>query len=358
MGRQDLEDEQEMLLGQAKIWQYIFGFLDGIALKCVVQLGIPDIINSHGRPLSFSSIVKTINQPSLDADRLSRVMTLLVRRGIFTATSSEEEDGVHATLYGLTNASKWLIRDSEMSLAPMLLLQHHREWQSAWQNLPDIVKNGDSGFTSKSHGGSSLWDFASANSEFNTIFNQAMAVTSKLVVKAFMKTYKDELNGIGSLVDVAGGTGTLVSEIVKAHPHIKGINFDLPHVIAEAPEHAGVTHVSGDMFTGIPPADAIILKWILHNWSDEDCIKILKNCQKALPEKAGRLIIIDAVLLPEGDNLFDELALIGDMAMMVHLNAQERNEAEWKKLLEEAGFTSYKIIKMPDQASIIEAYVN
>ena len=74
------------------------------------------------------------------------------------------------------------------------------------------------------------------------------------------RSYKDGFNAIqGTLVDVGGGNGAMTGEIVKEYPHIKAINFDLPHVVAKAPKYAGVTHVAGDMFTGIPPADAILL---------------------------------------------------------------------------------------------------
>ena len=72
--------------------------------------------------------------------------------------------------------------------------------------------------------------------------------------------YEDGFDCIGSLVDVGGGIGTLVTEIVKAYSHIKGINFDLPHVVATAPKYDGVTHMGGDMFKAIPNADAVFMK--------------------------------------------------------------------------------------------------
>ncbi|KAJ9179561.1 hypothetical protein P3X46_011336 [Hevea brasiliensis] len=355
MERPEAADPEGMLRGQAAIWECIFGFVGGMALKCVVELGIPDIISSHGRPLSLSSIAKIINLPSLDTDRLSRVMTLLVHRQIFTSNNPASPEGEHnaTTLYGLTNSSKLLLSDSKTSLAPMLLFQNHTWMLSSWHHLSDIVKEGGSGFT-KSHG-LEFFDFASANPVFNTLLNEAMEGASKIIVEAVKASYKDGFNGLGSLLDVGGGTGAMVGEIVKAHPHIKGINFDLPHVVATAPEYEGVTHVAGDMFTSIPPADAILLKWILHDWNDEDCMKILKNCREALP-KTGKLIIVDAVLNSQGNELFDYMRLVFDLAMMVHVQGKERSEAEWKILLEEGGFASYKIIKIPTLASIIEAH--
>ncbi|KAL5864929.1 hypothetical protein ACOSQ3_002443 [Xanthoceras sorbifolium] len=112
-----------------------------------------------------------------------------------------------------------------------------------------------------------------------------------------------------------------------------------------------------DMFYSIPNADALLLKWILHDWDDEACVKILINCRKAIPEKTGKVIIIDVVLQPDGNELFDDTGLAFDLQMMVNNpGGKERTELQWKKLLEEGGFPRYKIIKIPALLSIIEAY--
>lgn len=91
---------------------------------------------------------------------------------------------------------------------------------------------------------------------------------------------------------------------------------------------------------------------IMHDWNDEDCVKILKNCRKAIPEKSGKVIIMDIVLHPS-----DQLGLAFDLLMMAHSSGgKERTELEWKKLLEDGGFPRYNIIKIPSFLSIIEAY--
>ncbi|GMP54434.1 hypothetical protein CsSME_00019612 [Camellia sinensis var. sinensis] len=144
------------------------------------------------------------------------------------------------------------------------------------------------------------------NPELNKIFNDGMGYTAKITMKAIMTGYKDGFCSVRSMVDGGGGTEVAMGEIVKVYPHIKGINFDLPHVIATAPEYGGVSHVGGDMFKAIPSADAAFMKWIMHDWNDEDCVKILKDCRKAIPKKTGKMIIIDVVLNPEGDGMFDD----------------------------------------------------
>ncbi|GMY07738.1 desmethylxanthohumol 6'-O-methyltransferase-like [Fagus crenata] len=308
------KEVQALLKGQAEIWQHLFGFVDSMALKCAVELRIADIIHSHGGPITLCQIASgIINSPSLDIPYLARIMRSL-------------------TLYGLTPASKWLLHDNEQSLVPMVIMENH-PWQLApWHCLSQCVKEGGIAFE-KAHG-CEMWDFASKNPEFNTIFNDAMACTAKIVMGVVLEEYKDGFDCLGSLVD-----------IVKAHPHIKGINFDLPHVVATAPIREGVSHVGGNMFEAIPTADSIFMKWVLHDWSDEHCIKILRNCRKAISEKIGKVIIVDIVLEKDNNDIFDDTRMTFDLT-----------ELEWKKLLEEGGFPRYKITKIPTIPSIIEAY--
>ncbi|KAJ7981428.1 O-methyltransferase [Quillaja saponaria] len=280
-------------------------------------------------------------------------MRLLVRRDIFAA--HHPSDGGD-TLYDLTHSSKWLIHDSYMSLAPMLLMENHPWLMKPWHYFSQCVRQGGSAFQ-KAHG-REIWDFSLENPEFNKLFNDGMTCTSKIVIRAILTEYKDEFESIGSLVDVGGGIGWNMAEIVKSYPHIKGINFDLPHVVATAPTYDGaVTHVGGDMFQTIPNADAVFMKWILHDWSDEDCIKILKNCRKAIPEKGGKLIIVESVLKADGNGVFDEIGVVFDLLMIAHTSGgRERSELEWKRILKEGGFPHYKIIKIQALPSIIEAY--
>ena len=101
----------------------------------------------------------------------------------------------------------------------------------------------------------------------------------------------------------------------------------------------------------------ILLQSVLHDWGDEHCIKILKNCRKAISKKIGKVIIVDIILEKDNNDLFDETRVVYDLVMMAHTSGgKERTELEWKKLLEEGGFPRYKIIKIPTIPSIIEAY--
>lgn len=253
----EAEEAEAMQRGQADIWKYMFSFADTMALRCAVELRIADIIHSHGAPISLSQIVSSIpDATSPDITCLSRIMRLLVRRKIFTA--HHQSDGGDSTLYGLTHSSKWILHDSDLTLAPMFIMETHPWLMAPWQCFSQCIKHGGIAFQ-KAHG-REIWDFAAQNPEFNKLFNDGMECTARIVLRTIVSEYKDGFDRVGSLVDVGGGTGGALAEIVKSHPQIKGINFDLPHVVATAPLYPGVSHIGGDMFQGIPNADAIFLK--------------------------------------------------------------------------------------------------
>lgn len=154
--------------------------------------------------------------------------------------------------------SRWLLHDTEQSLAPMFLFQTNPILIAPWHYFSNCVKEGGIAFK-KAHG-CEIFEMASKDDELNKIFNNGMKSVTRCIMKTIVKRYKDGFNSITSLVDVGGGIGAAMTEIVKAYPHIKGINFDLPHVVSTAQKYDGVEHVGGDMFEAIPPADAVFMK--------------------------------------------------------------------------------------------------
>ncbi|XP_065875930.1 (R,S)-reticuline 7-O-methyltransferase-like [Euphorbia lathyris] len=353
---ESITEREALMRGQAEIWKFMFGFADSMVLKAAVELAIPDIINSHSHPISLSQIASGIDSSSVDMAYLARIMRYLVHKKIFTSHHPPSSSGEIETLYGLTQTSKWILKNSDLTLNPMVIMQNHPSLITPWHYLSQSVKEGETPFK-KAHG-CEVWDFAAKNSEFNTLFNDALGCTAKIVIKAVLGEESLKcFDGVMSLVDVGGGTGEHLVEILKVKPEIKGVNFDLIHVVSTAPEFEGIVHVGGDMFDVIPKGDAIFMKWILHDWGDENCVKILRNCRKAIPEKTGKLILVEIVLEEDGDNQFGEMGLVFDLLMFAHTSGgKERTEVEWKKLLEDGGFPRYKIIKIPALPSIIEAY--
>ncbi|KAK7405018.1 hypothetical protein VNO78_06150 [Psophocarpus tetragonolobus] len=164
-------------------------------------------------------------------------------------------------------------------------------------------------------------------------------------------------DGLESMVDVGGGTGTMAKAIANSFPELKCIVFDLPHVVADLLETDNITYVGGNMFEAIPPADSVMLTWILHNWNDEECVKILTKCKEAITTH-GKVIIIDLVIAEKTENYkLVETQLFLDMQMMVFVSGRERNEKEWANLIFSAGFRDYKITAYLGSMSVIEVYL-
>ncbi|XP_015881374.2 desmethylxanthohumol 6'-O-methyltransferase-like [Ziziphus jujuba] len=349
------EVDVSALKGQAEIWKHITSGMISSLLKCAVDLRIADIIHNHGGPMTLSEIASKISDaPSLSISSLERVMRLLVYKNIFAA--HHPSDGAGETLYGLTDLSKWILWDSKPSLVKQVQLINDPDFMRPWQYLSQRIRDGDT-CCNKAFG-CTLYEYAATQKpELDQLLTDCYSNTADTDTVAVIDAYKENggLNEITTLVDVGGRTGKDLHEIIKAHPHIKGINFDLPRVIATAPTYEGVTNVAGDMFDSIPSGDALLLKTTLRDWPDDIVVKILKICRKAIPEKNGKVIIMDVVV--EGNNhLLEESHLKSDLSMLVYTGGRDKTAMEWKKLINEAGFPRYKVIKIPAMLSIIEAY--
>ncbi|XP_061360617.1 acetylserotonin O-methyltransferase-like [Gastrolobium bilobum] len=343
------EEEEEEEEAQVQIWKYIFGFVELAVMKCAIELGIADAIESHGVPMTLSELSSTLGcDPSL----LNRIMRFLMQRKIFKAIPTSH--GFSG--YAQTPLSRRLMRNGEHSMASLLLLESSPVMLAPWHSLSArVLANGNPSFQS-THG-EDVWRYASANLDHSNLINEAMACDAKLVVPAIIQGCSDAFDELSTLVDVGGGNGATLRLILKALPWIRGINFDLPHVIDVAPKCDGVEHVAGDMFRSVPKADAVFLKWVLHDWGDEECIQILKKCREAIQKENGRVIIVEAVIEEGGkqDRLKD-VGLMMDMVMMAHTNfGKERTLKEWQYVIKMAGFTSYIVKPINAVQSVIIA---
>ncbi|XVF39381.1 hypothetical protein PTKIN_Ptkin01aG0030100 [Pterospermum kingtungense] len=188
----------------------------------------------------------------------------------------------------------------------------------------------------------SVYEYMQKDPELNEGFDKAMSDQSSIIMNQFLSVYKG-FEGLTSLADVGGGSGTTLHFIISKYPSIRGINFDLPRLSNNAPSYQGIENVEGDMFNGVPNGSAILLKWILHNWNDEDCIRILKKCYEALPD-TGKVIVVEMVY-PEmvGTSSFSKYASQFDNIMLVQFGAKERSDKEYKALAMAAGFSGFQV---------------
>jgi hypothetical protein len=159
-----------------------------------------------------------------------------------------------------------------------------------------------------------------------------MTDLSRRTNRSLLEAY--DFSGFGTIVDVGGGRGALLASLLAAHPHQHGVLFDLPHVVASAPSAEGdrLRVVGASFFDGVPTGgDAYLLRAILHDWPDDDCVRILGACRAAMSEEAT-LLIIERDL---ADGLQE--AALSDLNMLVGPGGQERTRAEYASLLASAG---------------------
>nr|QWK65126.1 flavonoid O-methyltransferase 3 [Scutellaria baicalensis] len=315
-----------------------------MVLKSAIELDLLELIKKAG-PGAFVSPAEIAAQlPTTNAEArvmLDRILRLLTTYSVLNCRLETLPDGGVERLYGLAPVCKFLTKNEDgVSMAPLLLMNQDKILMESWYHLKDAVLDGGIPFN-KAYG-MSAFEYHGKDPRFNKVFNQGMSGHSTITMKKILETYHG-FDGLNTLVDVGGGIGATLNMIVSEHPSIKGINFDLPHVIEDAPSHSGVEHVGGDMFASVPKGDAIFMKWICHDWSDEHCIKFLKNCYDALPQN-GKVILAECVLPEAPDSgLATKNVVHIDVIMLAHNpGGKERTEKEFHNLAKAAGFKEFQ----------------
>lgn len=257
----------DKLKAQTLLWTHIFNHIDSMSLKCAVELGIPQAIHDHGNPISLPNLLSSLSIPSSKTPQLRRLMRLLVHSNIFAVN---EDD-----LYSLTPASTLLVQNgvNGVSLSGFLLAMLHPVITNPFRSLSGWFKSTEeeveesSAFT-REHG-CRFWEMTGRDPKFNKVFNEGMESDSKFLMGALIEECGDEVfGGVGTLVDVGGGTGSVARTISEAYPEMKCSVLELPQVLNGVKEEegggggGGVEFIVGDMFEYIPPADAILLKVI------------------------------------------------------------------------------------------------
>ncbi|XP_020547705.1 probable O-methyltransferase 3 [Sesamum indicum] len=357
MGTIKQEPSSELLEAGAHIWNQVFSYINSMSLKCVTELGIPEIIHKHGRPMTLTQLMEAL--PGVDrakADHVRRLMRTVVHSGFFVLekVDSSDEQG-----YWLTPASRLLMEDHPMSMKAFVLSQLGSVLCEPWQHLSGWFRNTEDRTSFHTTHGMSLWELKEQNPSFGHLFDRGMENDATIVADVITRDCRQVFEGLGSLVDVGGGTGTVAKAIAEVFPQIHCTVLDLAPVIAGLEGTRNLKYVEGDMFEYIPPADAVLLKWLLHDWNDEECVEILKRCKEAIKsnEKRGKVVIIEMVVDDQNsDHKSVETQLFFDTLVMTIADGRERSQKEWAKLFFDAGFSNYKISPLLGLRSIIEVY--
>ena len=281
------------------------------------------------------------------ADTLYRLLRALASFGVFI----EDEQG----RFSNTDKSELLRSDIAGSLRPLALFFGDEMMVTPWQSLLHSVTTGEPAFEHvyRMHS----FDYLSEHPDKAKIFDEAMVSTSSLMNDAIAKAY--DFSSFGTIVDIAGGYGSTLCTILKANPTLRGILFDMHHVIEGAHNYIaeqGVvgrcTTVGGDFLRAVPEgADAYFMKHIIHDWDDERCIKILRNCHQAMPRN-GKLLVCERVVPPGNTPSYSKL---GDLAMLIMTpGGRERTEAQYRTLFEAGGFKLTRFVSTESENSVME----
>jgi cyclopropane fatty-acyl-phospholipid synthase-like methyltransferase len=202
-----------------------------------------------------------------------------------------------------------------------------------------------------------LFDYLAQNPEAASHFSGAMVGFHGSEPPTVAEAY--DFSSTSTVVDVGGATGNLLAAVLSRHPGVRGVLFDLEHVVRGAPAllrmhdvESRVTIESGSFFDRVPAGgDVYLLSHVIHDWSEEQCLTILRNCREAM-RPDGRVLIIETVL-PEGDT--PHQGKLQDLVMLVFPGGQERTESEYATLLSKAGFRLRRVVPTASVVSIIEA---
>ena len=328
----------------------LLALLDGYrvmqALYVCAELRVPDALSDG--PLAIDELARACDADPPALSRLLRAMASL-----------DVVEELPDRLFALKAMGNLLRSDAAGSLRAAVIFYGGRRHWTAWGGLLESVKTGNTAFGARST--TAFVEMATRDPAGAAVFNEAMAALTGPVNAAVVAVY--DFSSIGTLVDVGGGYGALLAGILTAHPHLHGILFEIPPVADAARSclaAAGVAQrcqaIGGDAFAAVPGGgDAYILKWIIHDWSDEHSTTILRNCRAVMPAN-GKLLLVERVIPEHVTTASDTAAkLLADLNMLLLTGGRERTEAEYRSLLAAAGFALTRIVPTATPISIIEA---
>ncbi len=324
--------------------QLIAGMWGTQMIYVAAKLGIPDHLAANG-PLSADKLAALTDAHPRSVYRLMRGLTTL---GIFD--QNERDD------FRLTPLGSLLRSDIEGSVRQLaIMFGEPWHWQS-WANLLHSVKTGQPAF--EHTWGMGTYAYVTEHPEAAEIYDQAMTAVTLQTAPGVAKHY--DFRKVGTLMDVGGGHGTLLNVILQAHPHLQGMLFDLPHVVAGAHAPlaaAGLTErcavLSGDVFVEVPKgADAIMAKSFIHSFDDDTSVKLLQNFRDALPAEGGRVLIVEMVIPDDNTPFFGKLF---DIEMLTQSDdGRDRTESQFRELFARAGLRLTRIVDTGTPVSVIE----
>ncbi|MGH9601695.1 MAG: methyltransferase [Terriglobales bacterium] len=316
-----------------------FSYVLSISINVVAKLKIADMLKAG--PCSTRDLAAAAGA---NEDALYRVMRALASCGVFVETAPRT--------FALTPAAEPLCTGS--SLYDLIVWISDPFHFRIYAETMHSVKTGQP--CADRVLGKPIFEYFPTDKEESEIFNAAMISMTAMVIPAVLEAY--DFSGIGTLVDVAGGHGSVISGILGKHPQVRGILFDLEHVVTGAKPRfealglsSRIQFASGDFFQSVPAGgDAFIMKHIIHDWDDARALSILNNCRKASPQ--AKVILLEAVLPAGNEPHFGKML---DLEMLTLPGGRERTEEEFRALFAQAGYRLARVVPTKSPLSVLEA---
>lgn len=299
------------------------GYQVSQAIYVAATLGIADLLGAGARASSALAASTHSDPPSL-----YRLLRALSSAGVL----HEGPDQV----FSLTEVGQGLRSDAEQSLAGWAAFIGRPYQGQLWSSLLHSVQTGENAFL-QVHG-MSPWAYRAAHPEEDVIFNRAMTSMTLLTQRAVLEAY--DFGRFATVLDVGGGTGTLLAAILQQYPALQGVLVDQAHVTRQAgPVLAAVAGrcrvVPGSFFDPLPAgADVHVLKAILHDWNDEECALILRRCREAISAQ-GTLLVIERLIGAPNEAQGEKFS---DLSMMIGPGGRERSREDYSALFQASGF--------------------
>jgi len=313
-----------------QMMQMITGFWTSCCIYTAAKLNIADLLKD--KPQTADQLAESTHS---HAASLYRVLRGLSSVGVFKENEQRQ--------FELTPLGNTLQTDTPGSMKAMAIAQLGDHF-NAWGNLVYSIKTGRIAFDNIE--GMSVWKYYEMNPDEGVNFMKAMTGLTGAVIQHVLPVY--DFSGFKTIVDVGGGNGALLMAVLDKAPQAKGIVFDEEYVVEETKktiQQKGYDNrcetAAGSFFEFIPAnADAYLMKMVLHDWNDEQCLQILNNCNKAM-RPGSKLLVLDAVI-PEGNEPHPGKFM--DINMLAMTGGRERTEKEFATLFAQAGLKLLKVI--------------
>lgn len=325
-----------------ELLKYFDAFRIAKAIEAAAELKIADLLTESPRASGELALATATHEPTL-----VRLLRALVGEGIFRLNDQGQ--------YENTNLSETLRCDHPDSIRDIVLYLLHDGNLQAWMRLLEVLKTGKPSFRDAT--GQDLWSYLAQRPKLETHFNQNMAFWTADVTRQILDHY--DFSRFQSVADIGGGQGYLIASLLQAYPEMKGVVVERESVAEEATDFfrqrdlsARAQVVAGDFFGDLPVGhDAYTLKYILHDWGDEDAVRILRACRAAMPDH-GKLLIFETVM---GEDQNPHPAKWIDLHMLVIFGGKERTTEQFRDLLAQAGFSMTRATPLDGPIGIIEA---